>query len=168
MLNDPELDAYMDWLMREHGNEVDFVVLYGSRARGDCKAHSDYDLLIGLRGSSNTTYRERVIEFSRCDVHMMEAKPYTPEELAQEWFHYGRTLLDPLYEGVVVLDRGGWSAYQRRFAETMENGILEHDGPMWIWHREREPADSPRLAEDRRLQVLGWGPRFTPHISDTT
>jgi hypothetical protein len=82
----------------------------------------------------------------------MECKPFTPEELERMWFHYSRTLLDALAEGVVLHDEGGWATMTARFGEAQSRGILERRGTAWEWHREREPADSPRLKEERRLR----------------
>jgi len=153
---DDELTAYLEWLSREHPGEVDFVVLYGSRARGTHRPHSDYDLLVGLSAESSLTFNERFYEFNPSVALMVEAKPFTPSELGKMWFKYKRMMLDPLYEGIVLLDNGAWKHYQEAFKSVMERGILEREGTAWIWHKEREPADSPLLAEDRRLQALPW------------
>lgn len=145
MVDEP-LTAYLEWLLQTHGERIDFVVLYGSRARGSRKRCSDYDLLIGLNGPSARRFIDRVLDFMPAEHLLMEPKPFTPDELEDLWFHYGRTLLDPLYEGVVLVDRGGWSEYRRRFDEVVKRGILERQNGAWVWHKDREPSDSPRLA----------------------
>jgi predicted nucleotidyltransferase len=123
---------------------VDFVILYGSRARGTHKRHSDYDLLVGLRKPSPVRFIDRILDFMPTEFALAEPKVFTREELEDLWFHYARTLLDPLYEGIVLVDQGGWKEYQRRFAEVMDAGILRREGTAWVWISEREPMDSPR------------------------
>jgi len=146
---DAELCGYLEWLNQHHGENVAFVVLYGSRARGDAKRHSDYDLLIGLRSESSTSFLDRLFEFSQFEYPRVEAKPFTPSEIEDLWMHYARTLLDAMYEGVVLLDSENWSVLRKRYDDAVQNGILERRGTMWVWHRELEPVGSRRLAMDR-------------------
>ncbi len=55
-LNDPRLDTLMEELVTKHRCHT--VILYGSRARGDATANSDYDIL-GVRKSGK---RYRIAE----------------------------------------------------------------------------------------------------------
>lgn len=143
-LAEPPIDRYLRWL----GNRpepVDFVILYGSRARGDAKRHSDYDLLIGLGEESPKRYIDRLEEFVADGCGEVEAKPLTPSEVDNLWWHLGRTLLDPLYEGIVLRDQGPWGHWRTRFKKLMDSGILERDRGMWIWHRKLDPDLRLRL-----------------------
>jgi len=141
---DAELQGYLDWLVSSHGREVRFVVLYGSRARNEARRGSDYDLLIGLRDESDERFLDRLLTFSNGDFPRVEAKAFTPSEIEGLWLHYGRTLIDALYEGIPLVDRGGWAELRQRFSGVMDQGILERRGRAWVWHRELEPVDSPR------------------------
>lgn len=49
MLDDPILKRFRAALDALYGRRVERVVLYGSRARGDADAESDYDVAIFLR-----------------------------------------------------------------------------------------------------------------------
>jgi uncharacterized protein len=49
MLDDPVLKRFRAALDELYGPRVERVVLYGSRARGDADADSDYDIAIFLR-----------------------------------------------------------------------------------------------------------------------
>lgn len=47
--NDPVLVRLRQALDAVYGNRLDRVVLFGSRARGDAKPHSDYDIAVFLK-----------------------------------------------------------------------------------------------------------------------
>jgi predicted nucleotidyltransferase len=47
---DPVLVRFRTALREMYGNEIERVVLFGSRARGDARADSDYDIAIFIRG----------------------------------------------------------------------------------------------------------------------
>lgn len=49
MLDDPILSRFRAALDELYGERVERVVLYGSRARGDSDADSDYDVAVFLR-----------------------------------------------------------------------------------------------------------------------
>lgn len=140
-------------LRQTYANDVDFAVLYGSRARGRARKHSDYDLLIGLRDDSPVRLLDRLLEFSNPDFPLVEAIPLTPGELEDLWYRYGRTLLDAAVEGIPVHGAAAWAPWRARVEKAMREGILERQGTMWIWHRDREPEDSGRLQ-------YGTRPRF--------
>lgn len=143
---DRRLTDWLKWVATRFPGEIAFIVLYGSRARGDFKPHSDYDLLIGLSGETPRDARD----FMTMEYPGMEPKPFTPAQIEQLWFHYHRMLLDPLYEGVVLRDDGTFAAHQARFEETRQRGIIERQGRSWLWHQDREPAESPRHEAKRR------------------
>lgn len=60
VLNDPVLKRFRAALDKLYGERVERVVLYGSRARGDADADSDYDIAIFLRD-----FRDRWAEMDR-------------------------------------------------------------------------------------------------------
>lgn len=151
MIQDEQLQRWTRRILAERGDKIDFIVLYGSRARGTHRPYSDYDILVGLAGPSEQRFRDRTEAFEDSDLYI-EAKIFSPEELDRLWFQYARTLIDALAEGHPLFDRGGWARRQSAYRATLEAGVLEREGRNWIWHKDREPSDSPRLAEDRRLR----------------
>lgn len=44
--------AYQDWLLHRFPQQIDRIVLFGSKARGDATKNADVDLLIVLRGDA--------------------------------------------------------------------------------------------------------------------
>jgi len=49
----PVLVRFREALAEAYGNRLDRVVLYGSRARGDARPESDYDVAVFLRDMDN-------------------------------------------------------------------------------------------------------------------
>ncbi len=47
---DPVLRRFRDAVAALYGERLDRIVLFGSRARGDARADSDYDIAVFLRG----------------------------------------------------------------------------------------------------------------------
>jgi predicted nucleotidyltransferase len=52
-LDDPILKRFRAALDRLYGDRIERVVLYGSRARGDAREDSDYDVAVFLYGLTN-------------------------------------------------------------------------------------------------------------------
>jgi uncharacterized protein len=79
--DDPVLQRYKAALGNLYGDRIDRVILFGSRARGDAHADSDYDVAIFLKSMP-----DRWVEFNRlADLRVafhidtdafFDAKPY--------------------------------------------------------------------------------------------
>ena len=54
LLTDPVLIAFRDAVVAHFGDRLERIMLYGSRARGDNRADSDYDVAIFVRDLGNT------------------------------------------------------------------------------------------------------------------
>lgn len=52
---DPVLIRFREAVADAYGDRLDRVVLFGSRARGDAQADSDYDIAVFIRGMANRT-----------------------------------------------------------------------------------------------------------------
>ena len=82
------------------------VVLFGSRARGDARSNSDYDLLV-IESSSQPRYK-RAAKYRRALTGVYPAKDilvWTPEEVA-EWRNVPNAFVTTaLSEGIVLYER---------------------------------------------------------------
>lgn len=59
-VDDPVLARVRAALDKEYGSRIERVVLFGSRARGDARPDSDYDVAVFLRDM-----KDRWVEFNR-------------------------------------------------------------------------------------------------------
>ena len=60
-ISDPILAKFRDAVTQIYGARIERVVLYGSRARGDAKPDSDYDIAVFLEGMASRFEEIRVI-----------------------------------------------------------------------------------------------------------
>lgn len=79
---DPLLQRLKTALREMYGNRIDRVVLFGSRARGEARADSDYDIAVFLKDLTDT-WKERFrlaglrVEFLDETGAFIDAKPYS-------------------------------------------------------------------------------------------
>lgn len=119
-----KLEHFLERFLSAYGEEVEFIVLFGSMARGDWGPGSDYDLLIGLRGEDNRRWVDRVYEFSLIAPGRVEIFPYSREEWQRMFASFHPLLLEALDQGVVLLDRGSFAAMREVFQEWRTQDIL--------------------------------------------
>jgi predicted nucleotidyltransferase len=84
----------------------DKIVLFGSRARGDARPNSDYDLLV-IKESDEPRYRRSASLYTKlADLPAeVEIMVYTPEEVA-EWSMVPQAFVTTaLREGIAVYER---------------------------------------------------------------
>jgi uncharacterized protein len=84
------------------------VILFGSRARGDARPGSDYDLLI-IKPSDEPRYRRSVpLYVALADLPVeVEVLVYTPEEVA-EWSEVPQAFVTTaVREGTTIYERRG-------------------------------------------------------------
>jgi len=81
LADDPILIRFRTALNEIYGNQLDRVVLFGSRARGDARADSDYDVAVFLKSLPDRWKeldRLAVLRVSMIDATgaFFDAKPY--------------------------------------------------------------------------------------------
>jgi predicted nucleotidyltransferase len=119
------LSRYVDQLLAQRGDEIDFVVLFGSRARGDWSAHSDYDVLVGLGVDDGQRLIDRMPAFSPREPFNVEIFPYSRSEWRRMFEEDHALLLEALRDGVVLWDRGAFAAMREQFRRWERTGRLE-------------------------------------------
>lgn len=111
-------------LLPEREAEVDFVVLFGSVARGH---GGELDLLLGLRQDGERRFVERLLDFSGLGPGV-RALPYYPRELAVMRRQLHLVLLDASDHGLTVFDRGAWAELAAELRSLREGGRIERIG----------------------------------------
>lgn len=116
------LDRYLGWLRDQHAEEVEFAVLFGSRARGDALEDSDYDLLLGLVAEDGRRFTDRVGVFQDLITGKVQVFPYTLGEIATMEEDAHLLLLEALRDGKLLLDRGAWARLRARYERRVADG----------------------------------------------
>lgn len=114
------LRRYVERITRERPEELEFVVLFGSRARGDWTRGSDFDVLVGLRGDDGKRWVDRVAEWEA--EGNVEVFPYARSEWERMFEDRQLLLLDALEHGVVLWDRGSFQRMRDTFRRWREEG----------------------------------------------
>ena len=70
--------AFLDALLAQRSAELEFIVLFGSMARGDWSRGSDYDVLIGLCGEDGKRLLDRPV-VARCHDQLMRRAATTQQ-----------------------------------------------------------------------------------------
>jgi predicted nucleotidyltransferase len=100
------------------------VVLFGSRARGDYKPWSDYDVLI--IGIFEKPYLERlrdVLETLRDVSIPVEPHPYTVEESIEMLSKGNPIIIDALSEGIVLYKTKEFEILENIFRDFVKRGL---------------------------------------------
>jgi len=117
-----KLERSLQGLLAARGDEVAFVVLFGSMARGDWSWGSDYDLLIGLETDDDLRLADRIAEFEALVEAEVEVFPYNRSEWQRMFREYHPLLLEALEHGIVLWDRGAFAKMRSTFRQWRESG----------------------------------------------
>lgn len=115
----------------QRDEELEFIVLFGSMARGDWSWGSDYDLLVGLRGDDGKRWIDRLEEFSRAIEGNIEVFPYSRREWQRMFEEFHPLLLEALEHGIVLWDRGGFAEMRKVFHQWRASGKVVPWGSGW-------------------------------------
>lgn len=136
-----KLERFLEDLLERRGEEIEFVVLFGSMARGDWSVGSDYDLLIGLRGDGGKRFIDRLLDFAPREGNI-EVFPYSRSEWQRMFAEFHPLLLEALDHGIVLWDRGAFAEMRRAFQGWRESGKVvpwRHGWKIAIGGRSQEP-----------------------------
>ncbi|MBS7656215.1 nucleotidyltransferase domain-containing protein [Candidatus Bathyarchaeota archaeon] len=111
-------------LMKNRENEIEFIVLFGSRAKGEWCKGSDYDVLIGLKIDDKKRFIDRIYEFSLLSDGEVEPFPYSCSEWRSMFKEFNTLLLEALEHGIIIFDRGSFAEMKKTFLKWREKGIV--------------------------------------------
>lgn len=126
------LQKFFKRVMEARGDELEFVVLFGSRAKGEWSKGSDYDVLIGLRADDGKPLTDRIYEFSLLGgIGEVEPFPYSSQEWRRMFKEFHTLLLEALNHGLIIFDRGVFAEMRKVFLKLLEVGIITPTGTGW-------------------------------------
>jgi predicted nucleotidyltransferase len=117
-----QFSAFLDTLLAQRHDEVEFIVLFGSMARGDWSHGSDYDVLIGLCGEDGKRLLDRMAEFAPSVRLAIDVFPYSRAEWQRMFQDYHPLLLEALEYGVVLWDKGAFAKMRAIFRQWRQRG----------------------------------------------
>jgi predicted nucleotidyltransferase len=135
--NVERLRRYVETALTERGAEIEFIVLYGSMARGNWSRDSDFDLLIGLRIDDDKRFLDRIYEYEQIAPGPIEPFVYSRSEWQQMWRDLHLTFLEAADHGIPLFDRGAWARVCTEFARHLTAGVVERRPGGWQRYPER-------------------------------
>lgn len=114
-------------------------MLYGSRARGESRRGSDYDIAVVSEAFTGTTWLERIGLLLELADELREVEPvgFTPTEF--ESFQRSLTW-DILHEGQALAGESYFQAQRARFQTLLDSGALRRIPGGWRYDRDRIAA----------------------------
>ena len=125
------LERFLPRVLDERREELEFVVLFGSMARGNWSRGSDYDVLIGLREDDGKRFIDRIGEFEALADGNIDVLPYSRSEWERMAESRALILLEALEHGITLWDRGGFARLKQRFREWHAAGLVTPSGNGW-------------------------------------
>ena len=132
-----KLWEFVDRVLKQKGDEIEFIVLYGSMAKGNWSVGSDYDVLIGLCIDDGKRFIDRLYDYSLLTSAPIDIFAYSQSELDLMFKNLHLTLLESLNHGIVLFDRGRWAEMQKQFKEWKTSGVIEQIPVGWRVKREQ-------------------------------
>lgn len=141
-----QLERFLQRLLKARGEEVEFVVLFGSTAKGEWSRGSDYDVLIGLRGEDGKRLLDRMAELSDLVEGSIEVFPYSRSEWQRMFEELHLLMLEVLEYGLVLFDRGAFAEMRKEFQRWREDGTVVPSGCGWRLSGGKEEQEERALA----------------------
>jgi predicted nucleotidyltransferase len=117
-----QLERWLRPLWEQRAGDLAFVVLFGSRARGDWSRGSDFDLLLGLAGDDGLRLVDRIGQLSAIIGGNVDVFPYSRSEWQRMFADRHPLLLEALEHGVVLRDDGTFARMRKTFRAWRRRG----------------------------------------------
>lgn len=127
----PPLSGYVEWLWGSHAPGIEFIVLFGSRARGDAVEDSDYDLLVGLSAEDGLRLTDRIGLLQDELTGKVQVLPYPVAEVRRMWEDRNGLILNALADGLPLYDRGEWGLLVSEFRSCLDRGAIRRFPGGW-------------------------------------
>jgi predicted nucleotidyltransferase len=129
----PYLHRFVQRALEARGEELEFVVLFGSRVKDTWRRDSDFDVLIGLREDDGKRFHERLADFEGFMERQIEPFIYSRSEIQNLFEQRHTLLLEALADGWVLFDRGGWAVLRAELeAWQRDNKALRRPHGWWL------------------------------------
>lgn len=132
--NRPRFEAFrrtIERIVAERGDEVAFLVLFGSMAKGTWLPCSDYDLLIGLKEDDGKRFIDRIGEFQRLLYTDADVFPYSRSEWQKMFADFHLLMLEALDSGIVLVDDGSFAQMRAQFEGLLREGVIQRRQRGW-------------------------------------
>lgn len=132
--NRPRFEAFrrtIERIVAERGEEIAFLVLFGSMAKGTWLPYSDYDLLIGLKKDDGKRFIDRIGEFQRLLHTDADVFPYSRSEWQTMFHGFHLLMLEALDSGIALVDDGSFAQMRAQFEEWLREGVVQRRGRGW-------------------------------------
>jgi predicted nucleotidyltransferase len=117
--------AFVNAVLAQRSAALEFIVLFGSMARGDWSRGSDYDVLIGLCEDDNKRLLDRMAEFASAVRIALDVFPYSRSEWQRMFADRHPLLLEALEDGVVLWDQGAFATMRATFRQWRQQGQVQ-------------------------------------------
>lgn len=125
------LRTFVERLFETRGDDIVFVVLFGSMARGDFGPRSDFDVLVALSRDSSPRWRDRLGDLLSLSPGGIDVFPYTLAELREMEASAHLTLLEAMDHGLPLRDDGTFALMRSRHEDRKRRGLLERLPGAW-------------------------------------
>jgi predicted nucleotidyltransferase len=132
-----QLERFLERVLEQRGEELAFIVLFGSMARGDWSPGSDYDVVVGLRGEDGKRFIDRIGEFQALVDGEIDVLPYSRAEWERMVADRALVFLEAFADGIVLWDRGSFEDLRREFEQWQANGQVTRFAGGWQRSPER-------------------------------
>ena len=137
------LERFLERLLASRAHDVEFVVLFGSMARGNWSRGSDYDVLVGLCAEDGKRLIDRIGELESLLDGNVQVFPHDRPVWERMFESFHPLLLEALDHGVILFDRGRFAAMRETFHGWRAAGVVTPLASGWkIGHPPGDP-DSP-------------------------
>jgi predicted nucleotidyltransferase len=117
--------AFLEALLAQRRAALEFIVLFGSMARGDWSRGSDYAVRIVLCGEDGKRLLDRMAEFGPSSGVAIDVFPYSRSEWQRMFQAYHPLLLEALEHGVLLWDRGAFAERRATCRQWRQRGQVQ-------------------------------------------